>query len=504
MGPGDCHDQCAHWSRNDRKLEGEAAKQQFIALRRYEISPTALAVGDVLLGEVLDPSAPLQHGCADDAFQDLGELAQDVQRQDGKAGKPAQAVGQGDADHPHEAAVEQEGYKGLAAGAEGEIGGVGTGHEGHQHSHHQNQPGGQMPHLLGGVVNQGEGSGQGCLQRAEQQTRDHGDGDELSVGTANLLFRKGGSQHLPHEDAHGVAQGQNHHIGQIGHGAGNVHGGHHIQTAGGIALVQDGHARGPQEFIDEQGHTLYRDAGQQLSRNVGRAVHTPDEGIALRVQVGPARYQEKLHKPGDHRGQRRALHAHRRRAEVTEDQHIVKEEIHEHRRDAAHHGNHGLPGFPEGAGVSAAQGEGQKAPDGDAQVAEAVVHGARRGERIALSAQVQPDELPAAQQKDGDAQDGENQGDEQLEPDGVADAPVIPGAVKLGCEDARAGAGPEDAQIKDKRQPVDNGDAAHGNGAHPAHHNVVEQGYKVCNAVLDDDGDGNPQDTAVKRPVRIQ
>ncbi|MDY4489926.1 MAG: hypothetical protein SPE19_05295, partial [Candidatus Faecousia sp.] len=25
MGPGDCHDQCAHWSRNDRKL---GAKRQ--------------------------------------------------------------------------------------------------------------------------------------------------------------------------------------------------------------------------------------------------------------------------------------------------------------------------------------------------------------------------------------------------------------------------------------------------------------------------------------------
>ena len=28
--PGDCHDQSADWSRNDRKLWGKAAKQQFI------------------------------------------------------------------------------------------------------------------------------------------------------------------------------------------------------------------------------------------------------------------------------------------------------------------------------------------------------------------------------------------------------------------------------------------------------------------------------------------
>ena len=81
---------------------------------------------------------------------------------------------------------------------------------------------------------------------------------------------------------------------------------------------------------------------------------------------------------------------------------------------------------------------------------------------------------------------------------------MILGAPELGGEDSRAGAGTEDAQVKDEHQTVDDGHAAHGDGAHLAYHDVVKQGYKVCNAVLNHDGDGYPQDTAVKRPVRDQ
>ena len=130
---------------------------------------------------------------------------------------------------------------------------------------------------------------------------------------------------------------------------------------------------------------------------------------------------------------------------MAKDQYIVKKQVHEHRRNAAHHGHHGLPGFPEGSGVGVAQGEGQKAPDDDPQVFEAVFHGPRGGEGIALALEVQPDEPRAPQQEDGHAQRGQSQADEQLKPEGVADAPVILGAVELGGEDARAGAGSKNA-----------------------------------------------------------
>ena len=80
----------------------------------------------------------------------------------------------------------------------------------------------------------------------------------------------------------------------------------------------------------------------------------------------------------------------------------------------------------------------------------------------------------------------------------MADALVIPGAVELGGEDSRAGAGTKDTQIENKNQTVDNGYAAHRDGANLAYHNIIQQVYKVCNACLNDDGNGHAQNPAVK------
>ena len=75
---------------------------------------------------------------------------------------------------------------------------------------------------------------------------------------------------------------------------------HHIQAAGGVALIQNGNTGGPEEFVDQQGHTLHRDSPQELAGNIGGAVGAPNKGIALRVQVGPAGYKDQFHEPGDY------------------------------------------------------------------------------------------------------------------------------------------------------------------------------------------------------------
>ena len=83
----------------------------------------------------------------------------------------------------------------------------------------------------------------------------------------------------------------------------------------------------------------------------------------------------------------------------------------------------------------------------------------------------------------------------------MADAIGIAGALKLGGEDARTGSGTEDAKVKDEQQLVHNGNAAHGQRAHLADHDVVQQGDKIGDAVLNDDGDDNGHDPFVKRLV---
>ena len=298
-----------------------------------------------LCGQVLNPLALLQHVGADGAFDQIRGLADGVQRQNGQPRKAAEAEGQRYAADPHEAAVKQEGHHGLPAGAEGEVGGVGVGVEGHHHRRYADQLGRQMPDLVGGVVDSGEQAGDHCHQRAEHQSGGHGNHHQLPAFAADRLGRTARAQHLPHEDAYGVAHGQERHAAQIEQGAGDVHSGHHVQTAGGIALVHDCHAAGPEELVEQQGHALDGDALQQLPGDIEGAVNAHNVGICPPVQVGPAADDQQLHISGDDRGQRRALNAHLGSAEVAEDQHIVQAQIHEHSHNAANHGNSSFSGF---------------------------------------------------------------------------------------------------------------------------------------------------------------
>ena len=358
-----------------------------------------------------------------------------------------------------------------------------------------------MPHGVGGVVDAGERLGNRRHQAAEHDARRNGHGDELPVGVPHVLLRVPRAQHLPHDNANGIAHGKIDDAPQIEQGAANVHGRHHVQPAGGVALAQDGHAAGPEEFVDQQGHTLDGDGSQQLAGDVHGTVSAHDKGVSGFVGMRPPRHDGKLHVPGNDRGDGRALHAHFRRAEFAEDQDVVQHQIHEHRRNAAQHGNESLPGLPEGAGIGVGQGEGQKAPEHDGQIFKAVIQRPGGSGGVALAGKVKPDQLRAAQQENSRAHQRDDDTDQELKPEGVADALVILGAVELGGEDTRAGACAEDAQVEYEQQAVDDGNAAHGNGADLPDHDVVQQGHKVGDAVLDDNGDGYPKDPAVKRLV---
>ena len=76
---------------------------------------------------------------------------------------------------------------------------------------------------------------------------------------------------------------------------------------------------------------------------------------------------------------------------------------------------------------------------------------------VALAGKVKPDQLRAAQQENSRAHQRDDDTDQELKPEGVADALVILGAIKLGGEDTRAGACAEDAQVEYEQQTVDDG-----------------------------------------------
>ena len=110
-------------------------------------------------------------------------------------------------------------------------------------------------------------------------------------------------------------------------------------------------------------------------------------------------------------------------------------------------------------------------------------------------------DLTAAQQENADAAHRNGRTGQQLEAEGVAHTLVILAAEELGGKYTRTGDSAENAQVKYEQQLVYNSHAAHLHGADLAHHDVIQQGNKIGDAVLDDNGQHHRQHPAVKGSV---
>ena len=80
----------------------------------------------------------------------------------------------------------------------------------------------------------------------------------------------------------------------------------------------------------------------------------------------------------------------------------------------------------------------------------------------------------------------------------ISDAASV---VELGGEDARRAYRAEDEKIEDENELIYDGNARHCGGGDLTDHNVVQQGDKICNGILNDDGHRYSHYPAIKRPV---
>ena len=266
-------------------------------------------------------------------------------------------------------------------------------------------------------------------------------------------------------------------------------------------MVHEGHAQRPQRFVHKQRCSGDDNGLQKRGGNGEGPVSAPDEGVLCPIPVGPGGYQKELRVPGNHRGESRPPDPHGGSAEMAEDEHVIEPQVHKHGGDTGDHGDKGLLALFQSSGIGVGQTKRQQPPEHDGQIVFAVgqdLSGILGG---ALAGEVEADKavLP---QEENQSRGQRNQGaDEELEPEGVADTLIIPAAVELGSEDTRPGGGTENTEIEHKNDLIDDGNTAHGQGTHLAHHNVIQQGYKIGNAVLDDDGNGDLKYPPVKGPV---
>ena len=310
-----------------------------------------------------------------------------------------------------------------------------------------------------------------------------------------------GTQHLPHEDANTDTQGVEHNTGQIKQGGGNIHGRYHIQTAGGVALIHNSNTQRPQGFVDQQGGAGDGDGFEQPAGDVQGAIRAPDEGMPVIVAVAPDGNQQKFCVPGDDRGQCRAPHTHGGSAKVAENENIVERQVDKNRADAGNHGDKGFFALFQGAGVGVGDTEGEQTPQHNGQIVTTIAEYLSGILGVAVSCEVQVDQRILEKEKQSPGDQGNGQTDQHFKPEGIADAVIIPAAVKLGGKNTRTGGSAENAEIKNKDDLVDNGHAAHRKRANLTDHDVVKQGYKIGDSVLDDNGNGNLENPSVEGTV---
>ena len=222
------------------------------------------------------------------------------------------------------------------------------------------------------------------------------------------------------------------------------------------------------------------------------------------VAVGVDHDDAQLHIAGQHGGDGRALHAQLREAQLAVDQQEVEDQVHEHGDDARQHGQAGLAGLAQGAGVALSDGEGRKPQQHEVQVLQAVVQGVRNARGIAVVGEIQQHQLRALQQKQRNCAHGQQQARVELVAAGRAHALLIARAAVLGGEDARARNRAEYGQVEYVDQLVRHGDARKLVGADAPDHQVVQQVDEVGNGILHDDRNHHGQHHCIERAASDQ
>ena len=104
-------------------------------------------------------------------------------------------------------------------------------------------------------------------------------------------------------------------------------------------------------------------------------------------------------------------------------------------------------------------------------------------------------------QENSNANSGYQNTRNKLITEGSADTLLIVTAVELRCKNASSGDRTENTQVKHKNQLIDNGNTIHGQLSHLTDHHIVQQGHKIGDCVLDNDGQRNDHCPPVKCPV---
>ena len=372
------------------------------------------------------------------------------------------------------------------------------------HRHHQRRDQQdlcrKLPDIGDGVVDQREEGGCRSHHSTEDNAQCKGKGDQLPV-LIHRSFQLTRSQQLPHHDGGRVSGGDEGTEEEIGDGRVNVHRGHNLESADGIALVQNRHSPGPEQFVDHQRKPQPDHLPQNLLRYLQAPVQAEDKGVSLRVTMGPDHHDAHLHHPGQHGRRSGSHHAQRRCTEFSEDENIVKYQIHAHRDQTCLHRQYSLSGLAQCAGIYGCDDKGQQLQKHDVKIVLRVAHRCFQIQTALPLMKKQPDKGFAGEAQHSTEHRQDRKSDDELYPDRLPDALLVSLAVKLCRQDPGAGHAAQRAEVEDKDELVHNGDAAHRLRSDLPDHDVVQHGDKVCDDILDQDRNQDGKYPPIEVPI---
>ena len=362
----------------------------------------------------------------------------------------------GDDQHPGVNTVKQEGDDGFSAGAEGKIGAVGECAQRHDQSGNNDEDSGKLLDGLLGIVN----------GREKPSQHDHDDGDDRAAGHAEkdhlivcvlclLLFAC--AEKLSHHDGDAATQLYVHDIEQVADGGGDILCGNHLKASCGIALGDHGHSACPEHFIQHKGRSLLKNINQDGAGDPKAPVGSHNIEIFVCVGMRPDDHDQALDKAGDNRGNGRALNAHGGNSSNSEDQNVVKHQVGEHGCRTGDHGNQGLTRLPDGVDIGLPQGKRNQSDHHDGKIFPSIFKCEGDIAHASRIAQIQGNQLRIKETEKQQGKGGDGSAGIELETKGIALSLVVALSVKLGTKNPGTGHAPENADIKDEHQLIDNG-----------------------------------------------
>ena len=356
---------------------------------------------------------------------------------------------------------------------------------------------GQVPYFLADVVQPGYQRSGEDHAHADNDVNHFGQEDQLPVyvpGFVDLAC----AQALPHHNGYSAAHAHHDDAEQVPGGSVDVQRRHGVQSAGGIELGDKGHAQGPENFVDQQGRCRAEYTDGQLSGHVQAFVGSGNERIFIRMPVSVTGDNQQFHIPGNDRCDGGTLHSHGGGAQMTEDQNPVAEQVSQDGTDSGEHRGPGFAGFPQRTGVNLDQREGRQPPQHDVQVITAAALCQGQVTAVAFALQEGGNKALPEDQVDQHGCDADQDAEVHLEPESVAHAVRVALAEELGAVNTGAAHAAEYGQDEDQHHLVGDGCGGNGFRAETSDHDVIQQGHKGSDKLLDHDRNQQGDDTFIE------